>query len=59
MIACQSWRANCDVQIILYNTDPKFPDLREISNVARYVVSYTCKGHLMVGQEKDIISFIS
>lgn len=56
MIACQSWRANCDIQVILYNTDPKFPDLREISNVAGYVVSYTCKGNLMMDQEKDIIS---
>ena len=27
----QSWRANCDIQIIGYDTDPKNPDLSEIA----------------------------
>ena len=31
-------------------------DIKEISNVAGYVVSYTCKGNLMPDEEKDIIS---
>ena len=55
MIMLQSWRANCDVKILLYDTDPAYPDIREIENVSGYVVSYTCKGHLTVKQEKDII----
>ena len=55
MIMLQSWRANCDVKILLYDTDPMCPDLREIANVAGYVVAYTCKGHIMLKQEREII----
>ena len=50
----QSWRENCDVKILLYETHPMHPmhpDIREIQNVAGYVVQYTCKGHLMLRQE--------
>jgi hypothetical protein len=39
------WRANCDVQLILYRSDPRKPDLFEISKVTDYVVSYACKGN--------------
>ena len=55
MIMTQSWRANNDVKILLYNTDPLCPDIREISNVAGYVVQYTCKGHPKLKQEREII----
>jgi hypothetical protein len=51
----QSWRANCDVKILLYETDPKFPDLREISAVSDYIVAYTCKGHVTAFEEKRYI----
>ena len=51
----QSWRANCDVKVLIYDTDPTFPDLEEISNVCDYIISYTCKGHQTLFQEKDII----
>jgi hypothetical protein len=40
----QSWRANCDVQIILYQSNPKELDVYDIARVTSYVVSYTCKG---------------
>ena len=56
MVTLQSWRANCDVKVLLYDTNPEFPDMREIENVAGYIVSYTCKGHLTIKQERDIIS---
>ena len=56
MTLLKSWRANCDVKILLYDTDTKYPDIREIENVSGYVVSYTCKGHLTLFEEKDIIS---
>ena len=46
MITLQSWRANCDVKLLIYETDPSYPDMNEISSVIDYIVSYTCKGHL-------------
>ena len=59
MSLLQSWRANCDIKILIYDTNPDFPDfpdLEEISSVSDYIVSYTCKGHLTLFEEKDIIS---
>ena len=56
MVQLQSWRENCDVKILLYETDPNCPNLAEISNVADYVVAYTCKGHQTIRQEKEIIA---
>jgi hypothetical protein len=38
--ALQSWRANCDVQLMLYQSDPDNPDLSELAAVTDYVVSY-------------------
>ena len=52
MSLLQSWRANCDIKILIYDTDPEFPDLSEISTVSDYIVSYTCKGHLTLFEEK-------
>jgi hypothetical protein len=56
MSLLQSWRANSDVKILLYETDPNYPDLTEISTVCDYLVSYTCKGHTTLFEEKNIIS---
>jgi hypothetical protein len=39
------WRANCDVSIMIFNSDPVFSDLSEIAEVTYYVVSYACKGN--------------
>jgi hypothetical protein len=41
----QSWRANCDLQIFLYTSDPRYPDLDEIASVTDYIVAYACKGN--------------
>jgi hypothetical protein len=41
----QSWRANCDLQIFLYASDPLLPDLDEVAAVTDYIVSYACKGN--------------
>ena len=53
--ALQSWRANCDIQIMLYNTDPTNPDPSELATVTDYVVSYACKGSESVMNEKQKI----
>ena len=40
----RSWRGNCDIQVLIYESDPKYPDMREIAKVTDYVVGYACKG---------------
>ena len=54
MNVLQSWRANCDVQLIVYDSDPDNPNLEEIGRITDYVVSYTCKGNIRQQVEKDI-----
>jgi hypothetical protein len=48
----QSWRANCDISILIYESDPKNPDPSEIAKVTDYVVNYACKGNLTLAVEK-------
>ena len=48
-----SWRANCDVQILLYDCDPDDPDPSEIARVTDYVVAYACKGNESLREEKE------
>ena len=56
MDVLQSCRANCDVKILIYDTDPKNPDLQEISKVSDYIVAYTCKGHKSTFEEIESIA---
>lgn len=49
------WRGNCDVKLLLYESDPSCPDVDEIDNVVRYIVAYTGKGNKTHTQEKNII----
>ena len=51
-ILVQSWRANCDVQIILYDSDPKHPSPTEIAKATDYIVGYACKGNETLIEEK-------
>ena len=55
LFCLQSWRANCDILIMIYGSDPKFPDLYEIAEVTDYVVSYACKGNAAYVIEKQQI----
>ena len=41
----QSWRANCDIQILLYEGNPAHPSPEEIARVTDYIVAYACKGN--------------
>jgi hypothetical protein len=50
------WRANCDVQLIIYKSDPRNPDVYEVSKVTDYVVSYACKGNSSTAAEVDTMS---
>jgi hypothetical protein len=54
----KAWRADCDVKLLLYFTNPTCPDLREIEDVCRYVVAYTNKIHNTSQDEKEAIQNI-
>jgi hypothetical protein len=54
----KAWRANCDVKLLLYFSDPTSPDLREIEDVCCYVVAYTGKRHNTSQVEKEAIQNI-
>ena len=49
----QSWRANCDIQLLLYDSDPQCPNPEDIGRVTDYIVAYTCKGNETITQEKE------
>ena len=40
----QGWRGNCDIQYLIYTSDPDNIDASDVSRVTNYVVSYSCKG---------------
>ncbi len=54
----KGWRGNCDIKLLLYYSDPSCPDISEIKDVCRYVVSYTGKRHNTSQTEKDAIQNI-
>ena len=49
----QSWRGNCDIQLIVYDSDPNQPSLAEIAKVSDYVVAYSCKGNCTYKEERE------
>ena len=57
MIMTQSWRANCDIQILLYESDPNAPDPSEIARATDYIVAYACKGVGTLQEEKTSNGF--
>jgi hypothetical protein len=48
----QGWRGNCDIQYLLYSSEPDEIDVSDITRVTNYVVSYSCKGNKTEIQEK-------
>ena len=51
LFALQSWRANCDVQVLLYKGDPNKPDIMEIASIVDYVIAYCNKGNATQKEE--------
>lgn len=49
----RSWRANCDVQILIYDSDPDNPALGEIAQVTDYVASYASKGNATLPEQRE------
>ena len=54
----QTWRANCDLQVMLYDSPPDNFDLSEIARLTDYVVAYSCKGNQTLQAEKDNIKTV-
>ena len=48
----QGWRANCNIQVLLYNCNPLHPNPDEIAWVTDYIVAYACKGNETIVEEK-------
>lgn len=53
MALLHGWRANCDVKILLYESDPQNPDPKDIATVTNYIVSYASKGQETLEEEKS------
>ena len=49
----QSWRGNSDVQVLVYDCDPKNPNVSEIARVTDYIVAYSCKGNCTFKEERE------
>ncbi len=54
----RGWRANCNIKLLLYYSNPNCPDISEIEDVLRYVVSYSGKRHNTSQAETDAIQNI-
>lgn len=54
----QAWRANADVQLIVYRSNPRIPDVGEIEAVSRYCTAYASKTHQTTRQEISTIQDI-
>ena len=46
-----NFEGNCDIQIMIYESDPDNFDLRDISKVTDYVVAYSCKRNATLWEE--------
>lgn len=53
-----SWRANCDVSIIVYATDPVNIVPSDIAQISGYIMSYCTKGNLSYQEERSSIASI-
>ena len=48
----QGWRANCDIQLLLFEGNPLYPNPNEIARVTDYIVAYACKGNETIVEER-------
>ena len=53
LLLAHSWRANCDLQLLIYDGDPENPNPKEIACVTDYIVAYACKGVESLQEEKE------
>ena len=56
----KGWRANFDIKLLLYFSNPNCPDIGEIEDVCKYVVAYTSKrGHTSRHEKESIQNLIN
>ena len=48
------WQANCDIQLILYHSDLRNPNMSKIQIVSKYVTSYTVKNICLQNKKRNI-----
>ena len=51
----QAWRANADVQLLIYRSNPDIPDVGEIEAVSKYCTAYAGKTHHTTREEINTI----
>ena len=56
MTMMQSWRANCDVQVLLYDQDPLHVQCKDIAAISGYVTAYCTKGNATFQSERESIA---
>ena len=56
MTMMQSWRANCDVQVLLYDQDPLHVQCKDIAAISGYVTAYCTKGNATYHSERESIA---
>jgi hypothetical protein len=56
MCMLQSWRANCDVSLLIYDQDPTKLNFRDIAQVTGYIVAYCSKGNASFSREREVLS---
>jgi hypothetical protein len=54
----KAWRANCDIILLLYYSNPSHPDICEVEDVYKYVVAYIGKRHNTTQEENEAIQNI-
>ena len=54
----KAWRANCDIKLLLYYSNPSHPNICEIEDVCKHVVAYTGKRRNITQDEKEAIQNI-
>lgn len=56
MCMLQSWRANCDATVLIYDQDPTTLNCRDIAQITGYIVAYCSKGNASFKYERDVLS---
>ena len=49
----QTWRANCDVQVLIYDGDPDYPFPAYTAKATDHIVGYACKGNRRLTEERQ------
>ena len=44
MFLVQGWRANVDIQLLLYNDDITKTTASDVAQISDYIISYICRG---------------